>query len=171
MKRILTVLLAAALLLTGCGRQASQEPLAVTAGGKVFYYGDTQERIEKIIDPEGSEANTRLKNQIHYKDGTQILYRESGDKKQAVLMLFKSPGYLTYQGIQVGDAWDDVKDRLDLVAENGKYKSILFDGTQQKDPLETERENGWVMISYMVGDDGRIQYITIGDVLAGTAFM
>lgn len=175
MKKVLWMVLVTMFILTGCSGsgQASQEdiqqnPKAVTqTNGDVFYYGSTKETIEEIMGTDSEPAIRGMDNYLEYPDNTKILYRED----QAVLLMFGYRQYTTYQGISVGDKWEEVKGKLGEIAEVENMALILFDGEEQIDPWiqGEDREDDWLSISYWMDEDGLIKMIAISDHLAGYA--
>lgn len=174
-------LFAMLLLLAGCGKNGSKttdlEPVEIEkeAEGR-FGYGDFQEDIEKIVGTESRE-NGMIRNWLEYEDGLRILYRyedmvHKEGKKQAVMFHIKSSNYSTYKGIKVGDSWEEVKNRLDMVKEQGDFRQLLFDGEKQVDPDTMDREErSWILLSYKLDENGTIENIIIGDILAGKSFL
>lgn len=176
MKRMITVLITLVLVLTGCGATVqalpegiSKDPRAfTTTKGAVLHYGDSKETVEKVLGKKSKNNYEWLsKNYLKYPDNTYVLYRDQDNSLQAVLYLLQSPKYITYQGIRVGDKWDDVSDRLVQSAGEKNVHVIAFNGDQPVDPMSKDKADDWFMISYILDDNGSIESITLYDVMAG----
>lgn len=176
MKRILTVLITLTFILTGCGTASqtlpadvSKDPRAfATTKGAVLHYGDSKEAVEQVLGKKSKNNYEWLsKNYLKYPGNTYVLYRNQDDTLKAVLYLLQSSKYITYQGIRVGDKWDDVSDRLVQTAGEKNVRVIAFQGDKSVDPMSKEKADDWFMISYILKDDGRIESITLYDVMAG----
>ena len=134
----------------GCGsgslKDPRQDPTAVkTSGGEVIRYGDTQESVEKIL---GMEIELQ-----HYEDhviqgpnGTVAFFRETDGEYCMTYIQIMDPSYTVYQGVRVGDRWEDVREKLnpELIRETKFGADLLFDDGKQTDANidRDERDGG-----------------------------
>ena len=156
----------------GCGNSSSKDPMqdpkaVTTSSGEVIRYSDTQESVEEIL---GMETTLR-----YYKDhvvqgtnGTVTFFRETDGEYRMVYIQIMDPSYTAYQGIKVGDQWEDVRDRLtpDLIDESFIIANLLLDDGKQIDAKidRDEWEEDWLVLSFVYDDEGIITTIYIQDV-------
>lgn len=169
---VFTLIILLLCILSGCGKK--EEELD-TNNPKVIYtkeqekisYGNTKTEIEKILGTESKEAITGIENYRAYDSNIQIKYREEESESTAVLFLIRSPEFITYKGIKVGDLWNNVKSQLDMVAQNRNFYSILFNEEEQIEIIGADHEDSFIMITYALTEKGIIESITINDIKAG----
>ena len=156
----------------GCGsgspKDPLQDPMAVTtSGGEVIRYGDTQESVEEIL---GMEIELQ-----HYEDhviqgpnGTVAFFRETDGEYCMTYIQIMDPSYIVYQGVRVGDRWEDVREKLnpELIDESSHMANLLFDDGEQMNANidRDEREEDWLILSFIYNDEGVITTIYLLDV-------
>ncbi len=153
----------------GCGSGSPKDPLqdptaVTTPGGKVIRYGDTQESLEEIL---GMEVTGGKEHFPEYEDRTQAFYRETNGEYHMAYINIKDSSYTTYQGIRVGDNWEEVREKLnpDLIEEGSISAHIIFDNGKQIDANidMDEWEEGWIVLGYVYSKDGNIIAISVLD--------
>lgn len=153
------------LFLTGCSSEKKQDmvinnPYEVLVKGKILSYYDTGSQIntnEFEISRNWSDASNNTTDNIIVTDE---------DNKIRCISINDSK-VITYGQIAVGDSIKKVINTFD-----NEYKMsdnsycVLFNGNQEEDPTNTQKENSWIWINYLV-DDGNIVRILIYDVEFG----
>ena len=140
----------------GCGSGSPKDPLqdptaVTTPGGKVIRYGDTQESVEEILGMETTSWSYD-EHHVQYTDETEAFYRETDGKYHMAYIHIRDSSYTTYQGIRVGDNWEEVRERLnpELIRETRFGADLLFDDGKQIDAnIDQDKwEEDWIRISY-----------------------
>ena len=135
-------------------------PYEVLVKGKILSYYDTGSQIntnEFEISRNWSDASNNTTDNIIVTDE---------DNKIRCISINDSK-VITYGQIAVGDSIKKVINTFD-----NEYKMsdnsycVLFNGNQEEDPTNTQKENSWIWINYLV-DDGNIVRILIYDVEFG----
>ena len=149
----------------GCGNSSPKDPLQdpgaiTTADGGVIRYGDTQESVEEILGMEPTFWSYD-EHRPKYIDDTEAFYRETDGEYRLAYFFIVDPSYTTYQGIRIGDKWEDVKEKLnpDLIFEtytHGFYSVyVVFDNGKQIDANidMDEWEEDWLILRYAYDKD------------------
>lgn len=156
----------------GCGNSSSKDPLqdptaVTTPDGEVIHYGDTQESVEKILGMEITGGNEHFPE---YEDRTEAFYREKNGEYHMAYIHIRESSYTTYQGIRVGDNWEEVREKLnsDLTAETFSGARIVFDNGKQinANTDQDEWEEDWLVLGYVYNTEGDIISISVLDVKA-----
>ena len=105
-----------------------------------------------------------------YEDRTEAFYREKNGEYHMAYIHIRESSYTTYQGIRVGDNWEEVREKLnsDLTAETFSGARIVFDNGKQinANTDQDEWEEDWLVLGYVYNTEGDIISISVLDVKA-----
>jgi hypothetical protein len=73
---------------------------------------------------------------------------------------------ITYNNISVGDNISKIKDSFSYEYNSGNIYMVLFNGTNEEDPMNADKEDSWIWINYIT-DEEKITSIQIYDVKYG----
>lgn len=147
-KNIFIIISVCTVLISGCSNDKStvQSPQSISDGENTISYYDKSD-TESFL-------NFR-KEVITNEDG---LIRSFN---------INSSYIVTYKGISVGDSISKVEDYYEYeYAMNDKMYSVLFNGSTEVNPTETDKDDSWIWINYTYDND-KITNISIYDVKYG----
>ena len=155
----------------GCGNSSPKDPLQdptaiTTSSGEVIHYGGTRESVEEILGMEPTFWGYD-EHYVQYTDETAAFYRETDGEDCLAYIQIADSSYITYQGVRVGDQWEEVREKLnlDLVREELYTVDILFDNGKQIDAnIDRDKwEEDWLIIGYTYNIEGTITGIWVLD--------
>ena len=165
MKKCFAAFIIIFLFLTGCSSEKERgaiinNPYEIFVKGKVLSYYDTESQID---ENEFDISNCELKDIQNAKNnliGT--------DKNKNIRFISITDSEITtYKQIAVGDSIKKVINVFDNEYKIGDNRySVLFNGTQEEDPANAEKDNSWIWINYITDGD-KITRIMIYDVKFG----
>lgn len=164
MKKRLLLFSAILLLVSGCAqnRPTVQYPYEVKKGAKTVSYYDTIDKLA-IDDFHVIDNDTRWTDGFSDSD-SEILIDENGTIRKIRII---DSSITTYRSISVGDSIDKIESSFEYEAQD-YYTSylVLFDGTTEKNPTDSNKEDDWIWIVYET-DGSVITVISIYDVKYG----
>lgn len=144
MKRIISIFIGLALVLTGCGNTALK-PNQIQYEGKVLTYGTTQ------VDD------------IFFEDGIDLVINKSNEVR---CITITNADVITYNSISVGDKISKVESQYSYETDIGNTISVALSGNREVESTSQDKPENTMWINYFYDED-KITKITIYDIVYG----
>ena len=161
MKKCFAAFMISLIFLTGCSSEKEQSttisnPYEILVKGEMLSYYDTEAQIDK---DEFDVFDNGLKGVLNGTNNTIVIDRD----KNIRCIIITDSEITTYKQIAVGDSVEKVLDTFDDVNKVRDAYFVLFNGTQEQDPMSEIKDDSWILINYWTEDE-TITRIVIYDV-------
>lgn len=174
MKKLISIIAIASLLLCGCGKKEVAKiakPYEIKVGNKILSYYDDKSEFEDAGFAVGEWSAIRGIDGERELDAIAII-NDEGDVRSVIV---KNDDVITYKGITVGDDAKKVEKAFKYAEDGDSSISVFFyDGKETSlkkfkeehlpiDDDYSEAQHNMVIIDYRIDDDNEIESIMICD--------